>query len=79
MIWCECLVEYGGFWLFGVEIGIVDVMYVLVVMCFLIYDVKFELDVVEYCMCVFVYLFVVEWIDVVKVEYEDIDEFDMEF
>lgn len=79
IIWKECLVKYGGFFLFGEQCIMVDVMYVFVVMCFMIYDVKFDFICIVYVKCIMVMLEMQEWIIVVKKELEDIDELDVEF
>lgn len=57
VLWSECIEVLGGLFLFG-EFGIVDVMYVFVVMCFNMYVLVLLLEVVGYVVCVMVLLVV---------------------
>ena len=78
-IWRECLLQYGGPWLFGESITMVDAMYAPVVTRFLTYDVKLDPDIAAYCATVLKHPFVMEWMEAAQAETEEIDELDVEF
>ena len=78
-IWHECLVDYGGPYLFGTKPGLADAMYAPVVTRFLTYHVQLAPELAAYCQRIVTLPEMQEWIAAAKLEPDDIEELDMEF
>jgi len=79
-IWRECLVTYGGPYLFGATPGMADAMYAPVVTRLLTYDVQVDDPAcAAYCKAILALPEMKEWIAAAKNEPEAIDELEMEF
>ena len=77
-IWQECLVTYGGPYLFGKR-TMADAMYAPVITRFVTYDVKLDRRGSAYGKEIMVMPEMQEWIAAARDEPEEIDELDMEF
>lgn len=78
-IWKDCLVTYGGPYLFGKKPCLADAMYAPVVTRFLTYDVAIDKVCAAYCKRIMELPAMKEWVAEAKEEPEDIDELDAEF
>jgi len=78
-IWKECLVDYGGPYLFGKKPGLADAMYAPVVTRFLSYDVKLPTVCGAYCKRIMELPDMQEWVAAALLEPEAIDELEAEF
>jgi glutathione S-transferase len=78
-IWTECLVTYGGPWLFGKRRTMADAMFAPVATRFLTYDVKLSKPCFVYCQTVMAMPEMQEWVGAAKREPDDIEELDMDF
>ena len=78
-IWTECLVAYGGPWLFGKHRTMADAMFAPVVTRFLTYDVKLNKPCMLYCQTIMAMAEMKEWVAAAKKEPDDIEELDMDF
>ena len=78
-IWKECMVTYGGPYLFGKQPGEADAMYAPVVTRFLTYDVALDKVCAAYCKRIMELPAMKEWVEQARLEQEDIDELDAEF
>ncbi|MDB5884077.1 MAG: glutathione S-transferase-like protein [Polaromonas sp.] len=78
-IWKQCLVTYGGPYLFGKKPCLADAMYAPVVTRFLTYDVAIDKVCAAYCKRIMELPAMQEWVAAAKEEPEDIDELDAEF
>jgi glutathione S-transferase len=78
-IWKECLVTYGGPFLFGKKPCMADAMYAPVVTRFLSYDVKLDPVCAAYCKRVMELPAMQEWVEAARLEPEEIDELEAEF
>ena len=78
-IWKDCLVTYGGPYLFGKKPCMADAMYAPVVTRFLTYDVAIDKVCAAYCKRIMELPAMQEWVAAAKEEPEDIDELDAEF
>ncbi|HKX93845.1 MAG TPA: glutathione S-transferase, partial [Methylibium sp.] len=79
-IWRDCLVRYGGPWLFGAQRGMADAMYAPVVTRFKTYDVRMDDPALaDYCLRVMAMPELQEWIAAARREPEQMDELEMEF
>jgi glutathione S-transferase len=78
-IWTECLVKYGGPYLFGTERTMADAMFAPVVTRFITYVVKLPEPCVAYCQTIMALAEMKEWIAAAQAEPEEIEELDMEF
>jgi glutathione S-transferase len=78
-IWQECLVAYGGPYLFGAKPCIADAMYAPVVTRFITYDVAIDPACVAYCDTIMALPAMQEWVAAAEVEPDEIDELDAEF
>jgi glutathione S-transferase len=78
-IWRECLVTYGGPFLFGRQRSMADAMYAPVVTRFVTYDVKVDRKCAAYGALILAMPEMIEWTAAAKLEPEEIDELDMEF
>jgi glutathione S-transferase len=78
-IWKECLVDYGGPFLFGKKPGLADAMYAPVVTRFLSYDVKLPTVCAAYCKRIMELPDMQEWVAAALLEPEAIDELEAEF
>lgn len=67
-VWGEGFDWFGGLWLVGVDFGVVDVFYVLVVYWVWMYGIDVGVVGVVWVECIFVYLVVCEWEEVVLCE-----------
>jgi glutathione S-transferase len=78
-IWQECLLAYGGPYLFG-ERSMADAMYAPVVTRLRTYDVRpADPACAAYCVQIMAMPELQEWIEGARLEPEDIDELEMEF
>ena len=78
-IWCECLDEYGGPWLFGKKRCMADAMYAPVVTRFITYHVSVDAQCTAYGSKIMAMPEMKEWIAAAQLESDDIEELDMEF
>jgi glutathione S-transferase len=78
-IWTECLVKYGGPYLFGAKRTMADAMFAPVVTRFITYVVKLPEPCVAYCKTIMAIPEMKEWIAAAQAEPEEIEELDMEF
>lgn len=78
-IWKECLVSYGGPFLFGKKPCMADAMYAPVVTRFLTYDVALDSGCAAYCKRVMELPAMKEWLRAARQEPDEIDELDAEF
>jgi glutathione S-transferase len=78
-IWTECLVKYGGPYLFGASRTMADAMFAPVVTRFITYVVKLPEPCVAYCKTIMAIPEMKEWIAAAQAEPEEIEELDMEF
>jgi len=78
-IWTECLVKYGGPYLFGAKRTMADAMFAPVVTRFITYAVKLPKPCVAYCKTIMAMPEMKEWIAAAQAEPEEIEELDMEF
>ena len=78
-IWKDCLVTYGGPYLFGKKPCLADAMYAPVVTRFLTYDVAIDKVCAAYCKRIMELPAMKEWVAEAKEEPEDIDELEAEF
>jgi glutathione S-transferase len=78
-IWTECLVTYGGPFLFGQQRTMADAMYAPVCTRFLTYDVKLPKSCAQYCQTIMAMPEMKEWVAAAKAEPDDIEELDMDF
>jgi len=78
-IWKECLVDYGGPYLFGKKPSLADAMYAPVVTRFLSYDVKLPMVCAAYCKRIMELPDMQEWVAAALLEPEAIDELEAEF
>ncbi|MCJ0763960.1 glutathione S-transferase [Variovorax terrae] len=78
-IWKECLVAYGGPYLFGRQPGMADAMYAPVVTRFLTYDVAIDKVCAAYCKRIMELPAMQEWVAAARQEPEAIDELEAEF
>jgi len=78
-IWRECLLKYGGPWLFGERLCMADAMYAPVATRFTTYDVKLDSACANYCERIMALPEMQEWIAAARLEPEEIDEFEFEF
>ena len=77
-IWCQCLTESGGPFLFG-ERTMADAMYAPVVTRFMTYDVKLEPALKTYADAITNMPEMVEWVDAAKAEPAEIEELEVEY
>lgn len=78
-IWKECLVDYGGPYLFGKKPGLADAMYAPVVTRFSSYDVKLPQVCAAYCKRIMALPDMQEWVAAALLESDAIDELEAEF
>jgi glutathione S-transferase len=78
-IWCECLSESKGVYLFGREPCVADAMYAPVVTRFLTYDVKLDAQCRAYCAAIMAMPHMQEWVAGAKAEPDEVEELDVEF
>ena len=78
-IWKECLVSYGGPFLFGAQPGMADAMYAPVATRFRTYDVSLDAVSQAYCEQILAMPEMKLWIRDALAEPEEIDELEMEF
>lgn len=78
-IWKECLVGYGGPYLFGKKPCMADAMYAPVVTRFLTYDVALDKVCAAYCKRLMELPAMKEWLSAARQEPDEIDELDAEF
>jgi glutathione S-transferase len=77
-IWRECLLEYGGPYLFG-EISMADAMYAPVATRFRTYDVALDEVCQAYCDRLFAWPAMREWTAQALLEEDEIEELEVEF
>jgi len=77
-IWSQCLVAYGGPYLFG-ERSMADAMYAPVVTRFRTYDVALDRQCAGYCELIMAMPEMGEWVAAALRESDDIEEFEAEF
>ncbi len=78
-IWRECLMAYGGPYLFGKHPCAADAMYAPVCSRFVTYDVALDPPSAGYCRTVMAHPLMEEWIGAAKVEPDELEELDVEF
>jgi glutathione S-transferase len=78
-IWRDCLVSYGGAYLFGKTPCMADAMYAPVCTRFATYDVKLDAACSAYCECILEWPLMREWIAAAHAEPGELDELDVEF
>ena len=77
-IWSECLIGYGGPFLFG-GVTIADAMYAPVVSRFRTYDINLQGALKDYAERIWALPAVVEWREAALAEKEEIEELEVEF
>jgi glutathione S-transferase len=78
-IWRECLVSYGGPFLFGERPCSADAMFAPVATRFITYDVKLDADCAGYCRTIMAMPAMKEWLESAKTEPDEVEELDVEF
>jgi len=78
-IWRECLLRYGGPYLFGRELSMADAMYAPVCTRFLTYDVKLDPVSSAYCATIMRWSAMQQWLADARLEPAEIEELDVEF
>ena len=78
-IWRDCLVAYGGPYLFGARPSAADAMYAPVCTRFRTYDVPLDADAAAYRDTILALPAMVEWAELAAAEPEEIEELDVEF
>ena len=78
-IWTDCLVRYGGRFLFGAQRSMADAMYAPVVTRFLTYDVPLPAACQAYCRTIMALPEMQEWVAAALLEPAEIEELDMDF
>jgi len=78
-IWRECLLAYGGPYLFGEHPCTADAMFAPVATRFLTYDVKLDADCAGYVRTIMAMPAMKEWITAAKTEPDEVEELDVEF
>ena len=78
-IWRECLVAYGGPYLFGATPTAADAMYAPVCTRFRTYDVQLDVDAATYRDLILEHPAMVEWGELAASEPDEIEELDVEF
>ena len=78
-IWRECLVAYGGPYLFGATPSLADAMYAPVATRFQTYDVKLDRLCADYCETVLNLPDMIEWTEAARSEKAGIEELEAEF
>jgi glutathione S-transferase len=78
-IWRDCLVAYGGPFLFGDRPTVADAMYAPVCVRFRTYDVALDADAEAYRDVILDLPALKEWSDLAAVEPDEIEELDIEF
>jgi len=78
-IWRECLIGYGGPFLFGSHPTMADAMYAPVAARFTTYDVALAPHSAAYCRTIMAWAPMLEWIAAAREEPDDIEELDVEF
>lgn len=78
-IWAECLVRYGGPFLFGTKPTVADAMFAPVTRRFITYNVALSLVSSAYCEAIGQWPLIQEWIAAAIAEPEEMDELDVEF
>jgi len=78
-IWQECLLAYGGPFLFGTKPCLADAMFAPVVTRFITYDVHLHPDCAAYCETIMALPALQEWVGAAMEEPDEIDELDAEF
>ena len=78
-IWTDCLVTYGGPFLFGKQRGMADAMFAPVVTRFLTYDVPLDATCRRYAATIMSMPEMIEWVAAAKAEPDDIAELEMDF
>ena len=78
-IWRDCLGQWGGPWLFGLQRSVADAMYAPVATRFLTYDVKLDEACAAYCAATMAQPDMAEWAEGARHEAEELSELDVEF
>jgi glutathione S-transferase len=78
-IWRDCLLSYGGPYLFGKTPCTADAMYAPVCTRFTTYDVKLDSACSTYCARILAWPLMGEWLAAARAEPDEIDELDVEF
>ncbi|OJT95137.1 MAG: glutathione S-transferase [Alphaproteobacteria bacterium 65-7] len=78
-IWRECLLRYGGPYLFGETPTLADAMYAPVTTRFTTYDVKLDRICADYCETIQNLPDMIEWIEAARIEKTGIEELEAEF
>ena len=78
-LWRECLMRYGGPYLFGAQRTMADAMYAPVATRFVTYAVPLDTACAAYCKTILAMPEMKEWIAAALKEADEIEELDMEF
>lgn len=78
-IWSECLLQYGGPFLFGDAPSLADAMYAPVCTRFMTYDVKLDGACAAYRDTILALPAMQEWIQSARLEPDEVEELDVEF
>lgn len=78
-IWRECLLQYGGPYLFGDTPTLADAMYAPVATRFTTYDVRLDRVCADYCETIQTLPDMIEWIEAARTEKTGIEELEAEF
>ncbi len=78
-IWRDCLVAYGGPYLFGERPTAADAMYAPVCIRFRTYDVDLDVDAARYRDTILELAPLIEWAELAAAEPDEIEELDIEF
>lgn len=78
-IWRDCLVTYGGPWLFGRHATMADAMYAPVCARFRTYEVALDEDCADYRDRVLAWPLMKEWLAAAQLEPDEVEELDAEF
>ncbi|MEJ7925589.1 glutathione S-transferase family protein [Sphingobium sp. AN641] len=78
-IWGECLVNYGGPYLFGAKPTVADAMFAPVAQRFLTYAVPMSPVAAAYCNTIADWDLMAEWMEAALAEPEEMEELDIEF
>ena len=78
-IWRECLLQYGGPYLFGAQPTLADAMYAPVTTRFTTYDVRLDRICADYCETIQTLPDMIEWTEAARTEKTGIEELEAEF
>jgi glutathione S-transferase len=79
VVWHECLETWNGPWLFGRGPTVADAIYAPVVTRFRSYGITLDQPCAAYCVHVWGWSDLVEWVATAQLEPEQIEELEVEF